>query len=146
MQVQKPSGDELNKLLRISNETAKAFKQPPLYTEKISSATNDGSRKLGQSILAGTKALGEALSPNPPSLDGPSSNKEPDMSSSFHISIGWTLNAPSRDIMLRLNAVVEKMTTDFEVSVNMVKVKIGNGITAVSLSSKIEASGGIISL
>ena len=129
MQVQKDSGDELNRLLGISNEIAKAFKQPPLYAEDISSAIDEDSAELGQFA----HATAQKQLP---------SDKDQDMSSSFHISIGWTLSAPSRDTSPKLNSVLEKETTNFRVFVEILKCKIGNSITAVPLTSKISALSG----
>ena len=66
-----------------------------------------------------------------------------DVSSSFHISIGWTLDAPTQDLRERL------INTDMDfqgitIDINTVKVKIGNGITAISLAKKIETTNRII--
>ena len=131
LQVQKPSGDELNRLLQISNETVKAFKQPPLYTERISSGINEVSGKLDQSAHTSFQK-------------GLPSEKDPDMSSRFHFSIGWTLKTPYQGENLQPDSVVEKEARSLGVFVETVKIKIGNGITAVPLTSMAGASGGII--
>ena len=131
LQVQKPSGDELNRLLQISNETAKAFKQPPLYVERFSSAITEDSGHLNQRAHAAFQK-------------GLPSERNVDVSSSFHISIGWTLEAPSQGDILKLNSVIEEEATNFRILVEAVKVKIGNGITAMPLTSKAGESGGII--
>ena len=65
------------------------------------------------------------------------------MSSSFHISIGWTLAAPTQDMRQILNTTGISFQA-VKVEVNTVKVKIGNGITAISLASKIDDSNKII--
>ena len=65
------------------------------------------------------------------------------MSSSFHISIGWTLDAPTQDMRQILNTTGISLEA-MKVEINTVKVKIGNGITAISLASKIDDSNKII--
>ena len=65
------------------------------------------------------------------------------MSSSFHISIGWTLDDPTQDMRQILNTTGIKFEA-IKVEVNTVKVKVGNGITAISLASKIDSSHKII--
>ncbi len=144
MQVQKPPGNELNKLLRVSNETAKAFKQPPLYTEQLPPGMDDGSRKLSQRSVTGKTAREKGSSTGSHSQKGLSSDKDLDMSPNFHISIGWMLKAPSQDMVLTLNSVSVEQSAGFQVSVDTVKVKIGNGVIVVPLSSKKKLSGGII--
>lgn len=75
------------------------------------------------------------------SRSGPSNDV--DMSPSFHISIGWTLDAPTQGLRERLAATC----IDFQaikIDVNTVKVKIGNSITAISLAAKIDTSNKII--
>ena len=66
-----------------------------------------------------------------------------DVSSSFHISIVWTLDAPTQDLRERLNST----DMDFQgitIDINTIKVKIGNGITAIPLAKKIETTNRII--
>ncbi len=145
MQVQKPPGAELDKLLCVSNRTAIAFKQPPLYTEQLPSSMDDHPQKLGQPSVTGV-ARGKIPSSDSPSQKGFSDDKELDVSSKFHFSIGWVLKAPFQGMMWKLNNVCEDQTTHFQVSVNTVKVKVGNGITAVPLTSIVEASRGIIGM
>lgn len=67
-----------------------------------------------------------------------------DLSSRFHISIGWSLTPPATDLnsTLKNGPGVHDITYEFHIS--SVKVKIGNGVTAYSLPSKVETSNGII--
>ena len=146
IQAQKPFGDELFELLRASNETAKAFKQPPLYTGQTPSMMTDDSRKLGGSEPTSKKAWEKSSSTDKPSLNANEINKELDMSSKFHISLGWMLEAPSQDLISKLNSVMEEQAMGFQIPVDTVKVKIGNGITAVPLTSNVQASGGFIDM
>ena len=139
MQVQKPPGDELNRLLTISNETAKAFKQPLLYIDATPSAMDLDLHKSCQLTLPGKEAWNKTSFTALHFQERLPSDKEPDMSSSFHISIGWTLEAPSQD-------VIEEKTMCIQVFVDTVRVKIGNSITAMPLSSQVKASSGIISM
>ncbi len=139
MRVQKHSGDELNRLLTISNETAKAFKQPLLYIESAPSAMDLDLHQPGQPTLTGKEAWSKTSFTNSHFQERLPSDKEPDMSSSFHISIGWTLEAPSQDM-------IEEKTMCVQIFVDTVKVKIGNIITTIPLSSQVKVSGGIIGI
>lgn len=65
------------------------------------------------------------------------------MSSSFHISIGWTLDVPSQELREGLNTTGIEFPT-LQLSISTVKVKIGNGITAISLATKIDSLNKII--
>lgn len=67
-----------------------------------------------------------------------------DLASRFHISIGWSLNPPPADLNSTLKSESGKHNTTYEFHISSVKVKIGNGVTAYSLPSKVETSNGII--
>lgn len=144
IQVQKPPRNELNKLLRVSNETAMAFKQPPLYTEQLPPGMDDGSPKLSQRSVTGKTAPAKGSSTGSHSQKGPPSDHDLDVSPNFHISIGWMLKAPSQNMVLMLNRVSVEQSEGFQFPVDTVKVKIGNGVIDVPLSSKEKLSGGII--
>jgi hypothetical protein len=66
-----------------------------------------------------------------------------DASDSFHISVGWVLTAPSEALIEKLNQTRHDVRLA-KIDVHTVKLKIGNGITAVSLASKIDSSNRII--
>ena len=140
LKLKKAHQNGLNKLLHLSNQTVMRFGQPPLYTDSLQTSVDGQSRKRQAGTVGRSKeaASAGALSPTDrlPLYDI-------DMSSSFHISIGWTLGAPAQDLRDRLTT----MTVNFEaikVDVSVVKVKIGNNITALPLTTKIDNSHKII--
>lgn len=67
-----------------------------------------------------------------------------DLSSRFHISIGWSLNPPPADLNLTLKNGTDMHNITYEFHISSVKVKIGNGVTAHPLPSNVETSNGIL--
>lgn len=65
------------------------------------------------------------------------------MSASFHISIGWTLTEPSRLLVDALNSN-SLVLQALEVEIASAKVKVGNSITSISLTSKVDTTNKII--
>ena len=131
LKLEKPFQDDLNKLLQISNQAVTGFGQPSLYTDSLQSFPDSQPRKR----QAGNRGRSKEITGAAASYT--------DMSSSFHISIGWTLDASSQDLRERLN----NTAIDFQgitIDINTVKVKIGNGITALSLARKIDTVNKII--
>lgn len=114
IRIEKPPENELARLLYVTNEVAEGFGQLPLYGEP-------------QQLLSGTAPRGQD-----------------DLSSNFHISIAWSLNPPSNDSSVKLENEIDARDIAFQLHVSSVKVKIGNGVTAIALASKVETSNGII--
>ena len=81
--------------------------------------------------------------PSSSSFNRSGTSNDADMSSSFHVSIGWTLDDPTPDMRQILNTSGISFEA-IKVGVNTVKVKVGNGITAISLANKIDDSNKII--
>lgn len=141
LKLERAPQNGLNKLLHLSNQTVTDFGQPPLYTNSLQSSADAQSRKRQAGNGGRSKGTTRAAASSSMSLSGPSSDM--DMSSSFHISIGWTLSAPTESLRERLNTT----GIDFQaikVDVNTVKAKIGNGITVISLAKKIDTLNKII--
>ena len=139
LKLERPPQDVLNKLLHLSNQTVSDFGQPPLYTDSLQSSAGGRSRKR----QAGNRGRSKETTRVSSSLSRSGPSNYIDVSSSFHISIGWTLGAPTQGLKERLNTT----GVDFEalkVDVNTVKVKIGNSITAISLATKIDPLNKII--
>lgn len=129
LQLQRPGGDELNKLLAVCNATVEAYSQPPLYASpglatQQSPKGNGRSRKIGHSSMSPLPRNEEIL----------------DFSSSFHISIGWTLGRPTSHVMDTTNTVISDGAFEplkkIPVKVNTLKVKVGNVVTSISLAPK----------
>ena len=143
LKLDRASQDGLNKLLHLSNQTVTDFGQPLLYTDSPQSSADGQSRKRKAGNGGRSKGTTRAAAPSSMGRSGPSNDM--DMSSSFHISIGWTLGAPAESLKERLNTT----GIDFQaikVDVNTVKTKIGNGITAISLATKIDTLNKIIEI
>ena len=138
LKLEKAPQNGLNKLLHLSNRTVAGFGQPSLYTD----SSVDGQNRKSQAgiVSRSKKAKG---GPSSSSISRFEASNDVDMSSSFHISIGWTLAAPTQDMRQILNTTGISFEA-IKVEVNTVKVKIGNGITAISLASKIDESNKII--
>lgn len=141
LQLEEPRNDGLNKLLRTSNAVAEAFGQPPVYTNVYSSSTTSFPLKRG------------GRDNNGGSLDGiwQASNNEraersaiptPDISSPFHISIGWSLEGPEEAI--KLEDIFKEQDIGGTLSIDAVKVKIGNAVTVIPLSSSLDTSSAIL--
>lgn len=67
----------------------------------------------------------------------------PDASSHFHVSIAWSLARPLEESITWLGSRSDE-DFNFCFTVSSVKVKIGNAVTALALSSKLETSNGIV--
>ena len=141
LKLEKAPQNGLNKLLHLSNQTAMEFGQPPLYTAPSLQPPVDVPRKrrVGnarrRSEMTGTTASS--------SMNYYGLSNFADMSSNFHISIGWTLNAPTDVLRERLNSTgVDFQAIKFDV--NSVKAKVGNCVTAISLATKVDNSNRII--
>lgn len=137
LKLEKPPQNGLNKLLHLSNQTVTDFGQPPLYTDSLQSSTDGQSRKRQAGNGSRSKGITGAAASSSMTRSGPSTDI--DMSSSFHISIGWTLGAPTHGLRERVDATGIDFQT-IKVDINTVKAKIGNGITAISLATKIDTS------
>ena len=146
MEAQACAGNELDRLLRCSNTVAKAFKQPQLYAEELPLLNSAEYQMLDQSDITKLDMQGDVLSTGLTSQRASRDEKRVDRPSQFHISIGWTLKAPSEEMVSMLRIRLKDQAIGFHVSVDTVKVKIGNGIIAVPLLSKVEASGGILGM
>ncbi len=140
LKLEKAPQDGLNKLLHLSNQTVANFGQPPLYTDLLRHSA-DGQFRKRHAGGGRSKETTRAVAPS--SLSCSEASADVDMSSSFHISVGWTLGVPTQGLRERLD------TTGFEfqalkVDVNTFKVKIGNSITAIPLATKIDSANKII--
>ena len=135
LKLERPPSNGLNQLLRLVNGAVTDLGQPPLYTDSMRSSADGQSRKR-QARNGGRSDATPAMSHCEPSNDV-------DVSSSFHISIGWTLGTAIHGLRENLNTT----GIDFQairVNVNQVKAKVGNGITAISLATKVDTLNKII--
>lgn len=139
--VEKPAGDGLNKALCISNQLAETFGQPPLYAAPQPVMRPSEARGRGQRFCS--RGFGGRASSGDTVLRATLSQ---DLSTSFHISIGWTLEAPSQESINKLETIDLKDIKGFRINVDCLKAKVGNIITAVALptQSNMDKSHGII--
>ncbi|KAL2041543.1 hypothetical protein N7G274_005925 [Stereocaulon virgatum] len=141
MRLEKAPRDSLNQLLRISNETVQVFGQPPLYADsQIRPQVHDTRQQKKRSIGRSQTTSVSASQEYPAHV---AALNHMDASDSFHISVGWVLTAPSEALVEKLNQTRHDLQL-VKIDVHTVKLKIGNGITAVSLASKIDSSNKII--
>ncbi|KAI4122288.1 MAG: hypothetical protein LQ347_006553 [Umbilicaria vellea] len=145
LRIDKPDNDGLGKLLQVTNQAVERSGQPPLYSTSQSQSPNTirarGAARTNRSARSGRAHVLQGLrqSRNP----GLATNDE-DLSSHFHISIGWILEPPSTDLVERTKSTsLEKIMT-LRIPVNAIKIKIGNTITLISLPTKVEEGRGLI--
>lgn len=115
LKVRKPSDDALNKLLHACNSVAQCFDQPKLYEKTLSLQTNK------------TKH------------DDMTSRAKSDFSDHFHFSIAWSLQALENSSETAESKATSSQTPSAVAGVkaccNELKVKIGNSVTSLSVSS-----------
>ena len=145
LRIAKPDNDGLGKLLRTTNQAVESFGQPPLYTASQSQSRHPmrsrGPSRVSRSIRGGRvhafHGLGKRSQPD-------QEQDDEDLSLHFHISIGWTLDPPSTDLIERTKSTDVGDIMGLQIPVNAIKVKIGNVITVMSLPTKVEEGKGLI--
>ena len=147
LRLERDKGDNLNKLLWVSNRTAKEYGQLGLYEKQLPSSA-DGQmpdrkqRRLGRQ--------GEDRNRIPKGVDfgeNVGGSEEADLSMHFHISIAWTLASPRLEEQAPVFGFSEggSEKRGLDVNVEVVKVKIGNNINSVALDDvRSTAANGIL--
>lgn len=130
MRVNRPSNDELNGLLRISNGILAHFNQPPLYENLAAPQPQKQAIRHSQ-----TK------DPKPGSVQ---STSQSDYSEYFHISIAWTLTEPSAEEKSRISSLDLKLLEKMNIRFDCVKVKIGNQVHNEVLPTKVINEDGFV--
>ena len=142
MRLHRAPQEGLNELLRISNTVVQKFGQPTLYNDSQSScAAHSIYSQDHKKPRRGSKKPSSASSMD--SLSRMELANHVDASASFHVSIGWTLTTPSESLLKKLDHASHDFRA-MRISVNSVKIKIGNSITSIPLASKIDTSHTII--
>ena len=142
MQLEKPTENGLNRLLRASNMAAQAFGQPWLYSEAKGILVEPN-------LTKSTKRPKQHRNRDVPREQETAASErdcaeQSDVSSSFHISIGWSLDEPAESMNEKLDGITDYELSELSLEVNSIKVKIGNAITVISLISEVACSNGII--
>ena len=130
LQLAQPGKDELNKLLQLCNQVAKAFDQPTLYAVAEYSNVSLKSTKRGRESRETERSKKEDLD------DSRQACK--DFSNKFHISIAWRLDPPPPAITEYLKSLDMKSLREMQVVVKAVKIKVGNSVHTFPLLSKPE--------
>ncbi|KAI4157876.1 MAG: hypothetical protein LQ342_007942 [Letrouitia transgressa] len=139
LQALQPSNDELNRLLQASNSVAERFGQLALYSNTgVSGQHPVLTHELKH--LAGKEKLTEVKNPAfQGSLPHKTSNSESYTSlNRFHISIGWTLEQPPISRREQVRAIGSIEISKLGIHVDAVKVKEGNTVHSISLTSMIQ--------
>ena len=139
--INRPEKNELNRLLQVSNQTATDFGQASLYAAAPRAANGIRGRGRGHHPRAG-RGRGSSHATHR-RLQSPQLPPIPDESSSFHISIAWSLKPPAAELQATLKAVAASELVTLSIGVDSVKVKIGNNVSISRLSTKVEESRGI---
>ncbi|KAL3422162.1 hypothetical protein PVAG01_06318 [Phlyctema vagabunda] len=129
LRIERPAGNNLNKLLAACNGICQRYGQPALYT-KIEEASpalvvGDGIKRIRSQEAA-----------------------VPDLSDAFHVSIAWTLAQPSDDLIAYTKSVLEHKTRfsnvrGLQVKVGEIKAKVGNLVTNMRLPNRMQESRGM---
>ena len=140
MTAVRPVNDDLNKLLRMSNFTAEAFGQPPLYaqhqplTQRVYASSRGSYRGRQRNAVDSRRC--RSVRPQPDSLQ--------DCSDRFHISIAWSLDKPPQEALDHLRDNVAEHSKRFSIEVGSIRVKMGNQVNALALQTRIEEGKGVI--
>lgn len=113
LRLKKPKDDNLNRLLRISNQILGSYGQPSLY------AAEKGSENGGSKHDKSKSRLTEAE----------------DFTNCFHISLAWSLTEPSLEEQERVSSIALDEMKFLEISFSSVKAKIGNVVHSLNLES-----------
>ena len=130
------------KLLKASNAAAGEFGQPPLYATTETQADYE---KTNQKPRAKRVRLGGGDFRDGLAAKAEVDKEDEEMVGAFHFSIGWTLKAPDERTVERLKDVTAA-SKGFDIRVENVKVKMGNGVSVIPLTEKRDSSNGIIEI
>jgi len=146
LRLQRPGGDELNKLLRVGNRVVRDFGQPPLYVPPASSTSDEA--MLGSTVKAPRHGdrTGRARGAVPPVR----ASDAQDVSDAFHISVAWTLEPPSEELREATKTLVNDAQFD-EIrglgvkveAIKAIKAKIGNVVTHIDLPVNVMEEKGL---
>jgi hypothetical protein len=138
LRVQAPGTDGLNKLLHVTNRVVQEHGQPPLY---IKAAGEKSTYEPLESVRSSSTPIrGE------PSADWDGMQ---DVSDAFHISIAWTLEPPSNNMLDATKSVALNQFDSVRrvlIRVEEIKAKVGNTITSVRLQKNVSEGRSLFGL
>jgi hypothetical protein len=127
LSVAAPKENELNKLLDACNEAASSMHQPKLYVpnddDEIAKNTPKRPKKSGSRIDDDAKGSTK-------------SSSKPDCSDFFHISLAWSLSPQQLNEEVMSSNATKEALKDLRTAFDAVKIKIGNIISPIPLTTK----------
>jgi len=131
LEIQKPERDELNRLLKASNDAAAIHGLPPLYAQDGFAAGGGPEDGFKEKVSSPTRMRGKLV-------------EQRDCSDAFHISIAWSLEAPEEELRNpttqgEVAAILEREVSKMQFLFEVVKVKIGNAVHSLSLATRNDA-------
>jgi len=131
LSIPKPESDGLNKLLHVCNSVVKQYGQPPLYPKPPTGpAFTPRKKQHKRSSQENSRAPYNKIHSNMDWTD------MQDATDTLHISLAWTLQNPSKDLLELTDTVAKdhlKLLQEIEVRVNEIKCKVGNIVTSMPL-------------
>lgn len=124
LRLKRPAGDGLNKLLRVCNTVVGELGQGVLYAKPSQPNEQGGNKRRKTSEVNAVEGEEE----------------KQDLSDSFHVSIAWTLEEPSEEVMELARASAGNAFENVKgitFRVDEIKAKVGNVITTVKLPLKV---------
>jgi hypothetical protein len=109
LRLSKPANDELNKLLRACNATARQFAVSQLYDSPPEQSLND-------------------------TFDLETVKASVDKSDAFHISLAWTLKEPAEQAQARLMKLQQDALQQLKAGFSNIKLKVGNAVNEISFT------------
>lgn len=141
------ANNALNRLLHLSNGAARAFGQPLLYSASAEVSQQPTSNNAG---VHGARRRNRGRESLIASGKPPLAAEQPtDFSKHFHISIGWTLEMPSSEVLRQTRSVNEGTPIatalgGMRVKFASVKLKVGNSVKDMPLPTKVREGKGLI--
>lgn len=129
-------------MLRASNDVLRLFGQPPLYASRNPAVVAPVRVTSSRRSLHGGHVERRRFTGRPAGVG--STEDQPDFSSHFHISIGWSLEEPSSQVLEKTRTADRSTIQEIRVKFNDVKMKIGNAVTVVPLSKEVGVGKGLI--
>ncbi|PBP20975.1 hypothetical protein BUE80_DR008188, partial [Diplocarpon rosae] len=135
LRIPQPSDDGLNKLLFVCNSTVKQFGQPPLYPKPpiVPSLTAFQREEHRHPVKnKRSRPCSTQLKPDWSHMQ--------DATAAFHISLAWTLEQPSQELLELTKIITGNRLGDikqFQVQIKEIKCKVGNNVTSMSLPRNI---------
>lgn len=130
-----PEINGLNKLLHVSNRIVQEYGQPPLYAKP--------NEAPGKAFNIDHRSKNASRRSSQLKVDWSGMQ---DVSAAFHVSIAWTLEPPSQDLLettsdLATDQSVDLMQLTF--TVEEIKARIGNMVTGIRLRKGVSEGNGL---